>query len=301
MFDRLTLTHDIVDIRGALVARRGTVISPESIADAAHRAPALPRRRLAETELARDVDAPLEAAEYRHLFHGDAVREAVARALGNALLPDVLVEELVAARREAAAVHAHAFAAAAAAVRMLLSAVGTARGVPDLAAAALLHDLGMRHLPPRLLSPAERLSREDALRVAAHPLTGAYHLATVLGAHPAVAAARSHHWRCGQGYPALGVAPSRSIEVVSVASAFAALTQPRAFRSAAYSARGAADVLVSEAALGHADTNTVRLLVHALRGGRGDPRAVRFGHVREGHAPEHNRYAPVEVPARAYV
>ena len=42
--------------------------------------------------------------------------------------------------------------------------------------------------------------------------------------------------------------PPRSMEVVSVASAFAALTQPRPFRSGAYDARGAADVLVAEAA-----------------------------------------------------
>lgn len=301
MFDRLTLSEDLVDCRGAIVARRGTVISPEAIAEVAQGAPAAHRQRLADTALERDVLAPLADAAYRHLFHGDAAREAVQRVIGSAMLPDVLVEELVHARREQPAMHAHAFATAAVAVRMLLLVVGPARGVPDLAAAALLHDLGMRHLPRKLREPPERLPREDALRIAAHPLTGAYHLARVLGAHPAVAAARSHHWRCGQGYPALGAAPSRSIEVVSVASAFAALTQPRAFRSAAYSARGAADVLVAEAAAGHADTNTVRLLVHALRGGRGDPRAVKFGHGREGHAPEVNRYAPVEPPPRAYV
>jgi hypothetical protein len=301
MFDRLTLEHDLVDCRGACVARRGTVISPEAIAEAAQRASAAPRRPLAETALARDVLGPLDASEYQHLFQGDSVRDAVVRAIGSAQLPEALVEELVAARRHASALHAHAFATAAIAVRVLVSVVGEARGVPDLAAAALLHDLGMLHLPPRLREPSARLPREDALRIAAHPLIGAYHLALVLGAHPAVAAARSHHWRCGQGYPALGTAPSRSIEVVSVASAFAALTQPRAFRSAAYSARGAADVLIAEAAVGHADMNTVRLLVHALRGGRGDPRAVRFGHEREGHAPEVNRYAPVEAPPRAYV
>ncbi|ABS27985.1 HD domain-containing phosphohydrolase [Anaeromyxobacter sp. Fw109-5] len=301
MFDRLTLTEDLLDCRGAIVARRGTVISPEAIAEVAQGAPGAHRQRLAETALERDVLAPLTDATYRHLFHGDSAREAVQRVIESAMLPDVLVEELVHARREQPALHAHAFATAAVAVRMLLLVVGPARGLPDLAAAALLHDLGMRHLPRKLREPPERLPREDALRIAAHPLTGAYHLARVLGAHPAVAAARSHHWRCGQGYPALGAPPSRSIEVVSVASAFAALTQPRAFRSAAYSARGAADVLVADAAAGHADTTTVRLLVHALRGGRGDPRAVKFGHGREGHAPEVNRYAPVEAPPRAYV
>jgi HD-GYP domain-containing protein (c-di-GMP phosphodiesterase class II) len=184
---------------------------------------------------------------------------------------------------------------------MLLCAVGGARGVPELAAAGLLHDLGMRHLPARLLRQRERLGREDAAHVAAHPLVGAYQLASVLGAHPAVAAAQCHHWRCGQGYPALARAPSRSIEVVSVASAFAALTQTRPFRQHAYDARGASDVLAAEAMAGHADANTVKLLVHALRGGRGDPRTVRFGRERAGHGPDASRYVHVSAPARSPV
>jgi hypothetical protein len=137
--------------------------------------------------------------------------------------------------------------------------------------------------------------------VASHPLIGAYLLAAVLGAHPAVSAALSHHWRCGQGYPALARSPSRSVEVISVASAFAALTEPRAFRHDPYDARGASDVLVTEALGRRADANTVKLLVHALRGGRGDPRSVRFGREREGHGPEHNEYVHVSAPARSPV
>src|SRR6266508_3260965 len=167
--------------------------------------------------------------------------------------------------------------------------------------AALLHDLGMRHLPARLLRQRERLGCDDSVRVAAHPLLGAYHLAKLLGPHPAVAAAQSHHWRCGQGYPTLGRAPSRTIEVISVASAFAALTQPRPFRPGLYDARGASDVLAAEAMGGHADANTVKLLVHALRGGRGDPRSIRFGREREGHGPDVNRYVHVAAPARSAV
>jgi hypothetical protein len=88
--------------------------------------------------------------------------------------------------------------------------------------------------------------------------------------------------------------------VVAVASAFAALTQPRPFRSEAYDARGASDVLVGEATDGSADATTVKLLVHALRGGRGgDPRGIRFGRGREGHGPEVNRYLQVTAPARS--
>jgi HD-GYP domain-containing protein (c-di-GMP phosphodiesterase class II) len=161
--------------------------------------------------------------------------------------------------------------------------------------------VGMCHLPPRILGDREGLRREDVDRIASHPLVGAYILAALLGHHPAVVAARSHHWRCGQGYPELEAAPSRSVEVIAVASAFAALTQPRPFRRAVYDARGALDVLVHEAKAGQADQNTVRLLAHAMRGGRGDPKTVRFGRQRGGHGPDPHPYVHVTPPARSPV
>ena len=301
MFDRLILQEDIVDVRGEPIAARGLVISPESIADAA--AAARPARRvaLADTGLAADVDVPLGDPVYQHLFADDATKDAVRRAVLSVRLPEVLFEELLALRRAASPVHGHALTTCAVAVRMLLGVVGEARGVPELAAAALLHDLGMRHLPARLGRLRERLGHEEALRVAAHPFIGAYQLARALGDHPAVSAALGHHWRCGQGYPNLRSEPTRSMEVVAVASAFAALTQPRPFRSAAYDARGAADVLVAEAVAGQADANTVKVLVHALRGGTGDPRAIRFGRERTGHGPDVNRHVHVAAPARSSV
>jgi hypothetical protein len=301
VFDRLVLGAELVDCRGEVLAARGTVLSAEAIAEAAARARPAPGRVLADTALAGDVEAPLDARTYERLFAPAGVREAVRAALLGIRLPEVLFDELCALRRAGSPIHAHAFAAAAVAVRMLLGVVGAARGIPDLAAAALLHDLGMRHLPARLGELRERLREDEAARVAAHPLLGAWHLARVLGSHPAVASALGHHWRCGQGYPTLRSAPTRSIEVVSVASAFAALTQPRPFRSGPYDARGAADVLIAEAAAKQADLNTVKLLVHALRGGAGDPRAVRFGHDRAGHGPEVNRHVHVTSPPRSLV
>lgn len=301
MFDRLILTEELVDCRGGVLAARGQVLSLESITEAGTRAPAIPRRPLADTPLAPDVDVPLDDRTYRHLFRVDGIREAVRRAILAVRLPEALFEELLALRRAASPLHGHAFATAAVAVRMLLGVVGQARGLPELAAAALLHDLGMRHVPLRLSGLHERLGREEAARVAAHPLLGAYHVARVLGPHPAVHAALGHHWRCGQGYPVLASAPSRSMEVVSVASAFCALTQPRPFRSGAYDARGAADVLVAESQAGQADANTVRLLVLALRGGEGDPRQLRFGRERAGHGPDVNRHNHVAAPARSPV
>jgi HD-GYP domain-containing protein (c-di-GMP phosphodiesterase class II) len=301
VFDRLILTEELADCRGEVLAVRGTVLSPQSIAEAASRAPIPPRRLLSDTSLANDVDMPLDDARYRFLFKGPGIREAVRSVLLALALPVALFDELLALRRAGSPIHGHAFATAAVAVRMLLGVVGQARGVPELAAAALLHDLGMRHVSTHLSRNRDRLGRDEAARVAAHPLLGAYHVARVLGSHPAVQAALGHHWRCGQGYPTLGSTPSRSMEVVSVASAFAALTQPRPFRSGAYDARGAADVLVAEAQSGQADANTVKLLVHALRGGAGDPREVRFGRERDGHGPEENRHVHIISPARSPV
>ncbi|HUL59065.1 MAG TPA: HD domain-containing phosphohydrolase [Anaeromyxobacteraceae bacterium] len=298
MFDRLSLPEDLVDCRGFLIARRGFVVSPEAIDEAAAVTVPEARQALAGTPLAADVAEPLSDPTYVHLFQGDGVRDAVERVLLAVRLPSVLFEELLAARRVGSPLHRHAFATAAVAVRMLLSALGEAKGLSDLGAAALLHDVGMRHLPSRLLRNEERLSRADGERIAAHPLLGGYHLATVLGRHPAVVAARSHHWRCGQGYPVLAKGPPRSIEVIAVASAFAALTQPRSYRSGAYDARGGCDVLVEEAGRNRADGSSVKLLVHALRGGRGDPRNIRFGHERDGHAPERNGYQQPSAPQR---
>jgi hypothetical protein len=301
VFDRLILMEELADCRGEVIAVRGTVLSPQSIAEAAARAPVLPRRALRDTPLAADVDAPLDDSRYRFLFQPDSVRDAVRRVLLAMALPESMIGEILALRRACSPIHGHAFATAAVATRMLLGVVGEARGLPEIALAALLHDVGMRHVPPYLSYLRDKLGQEEAARVAAHPLFGAYHVARVLGPHPAVHAALGHHWRCGQGYPTLVSTPSRSMEVVSVASAFAALTQPRPYRSGAYDARGAADVLVAEATAGQADANTVRLLVHALRGGAGDPRQIRFGRSRDGHGPEMNRHVPVAPPARSPV
>ena len=301
VFDRLTLEEDLRDVHGRTLGVCGLVISTESIADAAQRAPRARRRSIGDTFAEAELLGRLADPTYEHLFEGDGVRAGVSTVLRSIELPDALWDELGALRAGVAEQWDHALVTAAIAVRMLLAAVGPARGVPELAAAALLHDLGMTHLALRLRRGGGPLSRADAAEITHHPLLGAYHLASVLGPHPAVAAAQTHHWRCGQGYPALPASPPRSILVVGVASAFAALTRPRPFRSGAFDARGAADVLIDDVAAGHADGNTVKLLVHALRGGRGDVRQVRFGHARLGHSPEVNRHAPLAPPDRSPV
>jgi hypothetical protein len=300
LFDRVVLSRDLVDCRGAILGKRGLVVSVASIQEAARRGSADQRRRLADTPLAEDLHLALADPVYRHLFRGAGVQAAVARALLGIRLPAVVFEELQQVRVADPPRHRHGMTTAAATARLLLAAVGEAPALPDIAAAGLLHDLGMRHLSGHLLRNGDPLDRAEVLDVAAHPLLGGWHLAQVLGLHPAVDAAVAHHWRAGHGYPTLASAPSRAVEVVAVASAFAALTQARPFRSEPYDARGAADVLIAEAGHGRADVNTVRLLVHALRGGAGEVRQVRFGRERAGHGPATNRHTPI-APLRAAV
>jgi hypothetical protein len=59
----------------------------------------------------------------------------------------------------------------------------------------------------------------------------------------------------------------------------------------------AADVLILESQSGRADVEAVRLLVHALRNGKGELRALRLGRERIGHAPAVNRHTRIQMLA----
>lgn len=285
MLERTTLTRDLVDCQGRLLAPRGTEITPRAISEVAARTRPQAARPLVDSVVAEDLAQAMAEPVYKHLFRLRTVQAEVARAVLAAELPAPLHDELRHLRDADWPRYRHAVATTAVASRMLHSALGDADAVPGLVVAALLHDLGMRHLPAGLLRSKEPLDAEGVREVAAHPLLGAWHLAAVLGRHPAVEAALGHHWRQGRGYPRLSVAPPRSVDVVAVASAFVALTQPRPFRTTAYDARGAVDLLVADAQAGECDLDAVKLLVHALRGAHGQVREIRFGRQRLEHAP----------------
>jgi len=286
MLARTTLSRDLVDCQGRLLAPRGTEISPRAVAAAAAQAKPLPGAPLSASVVAEDLSQAMAEPTYKHLFRLRTVQSEVATAVLAAELPEPLHQELHHLRADDWNRYRHAVATTAVAARMLHSALGDAAAIPGMVAAALLHDLGMRHLPAELLRSREPLDAGGLREVAAHPLLGAWHLATVLGRHPAVDAALGHHWRQGRGYPQLEVAPPRSVDVVAVASAFVALTHPRPFRAAVYDARGAVDLLVVDAQAGEADVDSVKLLVHALRGAHGQVREIRFGRQRLEHRPE---------------
>ncbi len=297
--DHVVVARDLIDAHGTVLARRGFVITPELIEETAKRAPSPARVALSETVLADDLRLPIADPPYRHLVRAPAAEAAVRRAFGAARLPQALVDEVTALRVADALRYRHALATAAITGRMLLAAVGDVPAVSELLVAGLLHDIGMRHVSFHLVRNTDELEPREIHDVAAHPLLGAWHLASILGPHPAVQAALGHHWKNGHGYPALPRPPMRAVEVVSTASAFAALTQVRPFRPEPFDARGATDVLVAEANTGQRDPETVRLLIHTLRGSRGEVRSVRFARARLGHAPTVNRHTPIAPRPRA--
>jgi HD-GYP domain-containing protein (c-di-GMP phosphodiesterase class II) len=284
MFDRVKLRRDLTDCGGRVLARAGTVISVESIAEAAASTRPGCVTPLSDTFLADDLAEILRDPALRPLIRTGEIEKAVRRVVESAKLPQPIVEEMAAAKLLDPARYRHALSTAAVTTRLILAAAGTARASPQIAAAALLHDIGMRHVPARVMATP-----------------GAFHLACAMGSHPAVEAALAHHWRDGQGYPDLAERPSPTTEVVAVSSAYSALTQGRAYRSEPFGARGAADLLVAEAASGHADPFAVKLLVHALRGGEGAMNGLRFARARQGIAPDVNRHTRIAPPARRMV
>lgn len=301
MFDRVKLRRDLSDCGGRPLARAGTVISIASIAEAASAARPGSSTPISDTFIADDLGDALQDPANRHFLRTDEVQARVREVVEGAGLPQPLVEEMAAAKLLDPVRYRHALSTAVVTTRLILTAAGTARASPQIAVAALLHDIGMRHVPARVVGMADSLHGEDAVEVALHPLLGAFQLARQLGDHPAVEAALAHHWRDGQGYPDLLDRPSPTTEVVAVASAFAALTHARAYRSEPFEARGAVDLLVAEAASGHADPFAVKLLVHALRGGEGHVDGLRFARARQGMAPEVNRHTRIAPPARRMV
>ena len=276
-------------------------MSVESIAEAAAQARPGSVTPVSDTFIADDIGDVLREPALCHLLRTEVVVSAVRGVIESAALPQPLVEEMAAAKLLDPVRYRHALSSAVVTTRLILAAAGTARASPQIAVAALLHDIGMRHVPARVVGTADSLHGEDAVEVAQHPLLGAFQLARQLGEHPAVEAALAHHWRDGQGYPDLPERPSPTTEVVGVASAYSALTQGRAYRSEPFEARGAADLLIAEAASGHADPFAVKLLVHAMRGGEGPINGLRFARARQGMSPVVNRHTRIAPPARRMV
>jgi response regulator RpfG family c-di-GMP phosphodiesterase len=149
----------------------------------------------------------------------------------------------------------------------------------------------MRYAAPKLRSKRDHLTPNDALGLEDHPIVGALLLARAIGDSPAVHFALLHHTRAGFGYPRLqGKPPLRGLDLVSVASAFAALVGPRPFRQHPFNARGAADQLCDEARAGYFDARAVRLLIHCMRGAKGPITDLKLPRTATGFRPARNNH-----------
>jgi len=267
----MVLTKDLYAADGRLIASRGEVVDLDSLKETATRAPKGVRERpLFETNHAEGVLEAFEAQALQNLVGSEERRALAADALAEVRFPQMVWDELEALRRDDGPRYQHALWTAIVAARLFRDALGSAPGVARLVGGALVHDIGMRHAAVRLRFKRDHLTRAEALALEDHPLVGALLLASTLGDAPAVHFALLHHTRAGFGYPRLqGRPPLRGLDLISVASAFAALVSPRSYRQQPYNPRGAVDQLTDEATAGHFDLRAVRILIHCLRNAPG--------------------------------
>jgi HD-GYP domain-containing protein (c-di-GMP phosphodiesterase class II) len=295
------LSRDLVSADGTVVAARGCIVDLQLLREVAASAPREQAQlSLHATPLAEDVLAALEASSLEHVT-GDAQQKGqLADLVTEVRFPEPIWMELEAMRRDDPLRSQHAIFTALIAGRMFKAALGEAPGVQRLVGGALVHDIGMRHAAPRLRWKRNHLSKDDLMSLEHHPMLGALILARFLGDVPAVHFALLHHTRAGAGYPKVtGVPPLRGLDVVAVASAFAAMVAPRPFRPVAFNARGAADQLLEEAQIGHFDSRAVRLLIHCLRGNRGPLTELQIARRQTGFRPPENKHGPEIQRARA--
>jgi len=286
------LTRDLVAATGKLVASRGEIVDVGYLKQLAGRAPKNGRQRaLHETNVSEAVLEAFDAAPLQYLAGPPDARAQIADALCEVRFPDEVWQELEALREEDASRFQHAVWTAVVAARLFRAALGEAPGLSRLIGGALVHDIGMRHAAQRLRFKRDHLTANEALTLEDHPIVGALVLASVLGDEPAVHFALLHHTRAGFGYPRIaGKPPLRGLDLVSVASAYAALVSPRPFRQQPFNARGAADQLCDEANAGYFDARAVRLLIHCMRGAKGPMTALKLPRTSTGFRPARNHH-----------
>ena len=289
------LTRDVFAANGRLIAARGEIIDLTRLKAVAASAPSSQRERpLHEMSV---VDAVLESFEspaLQFVVGNEGARAVAADALSEVRFPQPVWDELEALRREDGARFQHAVWTAVISARLFRAALGAAPGLSRMVGGALVHDIGMRHAAVRLRFKRDHLTRPEALALEDHPLLGALVLAASLGDAPAVHFALLHHTRAGYGYPRVsGRPPLRGLDLVAVASAFAALIAPRSFRLQTFNSRGAVDQLMEEAQAGHFDVRAVRLLILCLRGAQGSSGSLPMPRAPTGFRPPVNHHGVV--------
>jgi putative nucleotidyltransferase with HDIG domain len=97
----------------------------------------------------------------------------------------------------------------------------------------LLHDVGKIGVPDNVLLKADRLTRDERMKMNAHPVLGAQIIAPVTKLAPELPIIRHHHeWYNGSGYPdrLIGDEIPKLARILHVADAFEAMTAARPYR-----------------------------------------------------------------------
>ncbi len=97
----------------------------------------------------------------------------------------------------------------------------------------LLHDVGKIGVPDNVLLKQDRLTRDERMKMNAHPVLGAEIIAPVTKLAPELPIIRHHHeWYNGSGYPdrLIGDEIPKLARILHVADAFEAMTAARPYR-----------------------------------------------------------------------
>ena len=97
----------------------------------------------------------------------------------------------------------------------------------------LLHDVGKIGVPDNVLLKSDRLTRDERMKMNAHPVLGAQIIAPVTKLAPELPIIRHHHeWYNGSGYPdrLIGDEIPKLARILHVADAFEAMTAARPYR-----------------------------------------------------------------------
>lgn len=131
-------------------------------------------------------------------------RDRMLRAFYAIPLLDALSFKLTVARDQRQEVYEHSLRVAVVALYLAIkSKLYQDQQLPELAAAALFHDLGVLHVSKELLKPGRRLQQSERHYLYAHPVTGYLILREYPDYHPEISrAVFEHHERLdGSGYP----------------------------------------------------------------------------------------------------
>jgi HD-GYP domain-containing protein (c-di-GMP phosphodiesterase class II) len=135
-------------------------------------------------------------------------------------------------------------------VRMISIDIGRAMRVSAAELEALewgglLHDVGKIGVSDDVLLKQGKLTREERIRMNAHPLLGAQSIGPVARLAPELPVIRHHHeWYNGSGYPdrLMGDEIPKLARILHVADAFEAMTADRPYRKALSKSRALAEL-----------------------------------------------------------